>query len=574
MPNFKLRDYQIKALNQIDTDLKTQKNVLCSAIMGAGKTILAARLINKYYKTSNKRFLILAHKQELILQFHKTFLTKTDIPEKDIGICCAGLKKKETGRRVTIGSIQTFINNFDDYPGCDLLVVDEVHKATIGTNSQYDKTIDYLRAIMPNMRLLGLTATAFRLGSGYIYGNRCKPGTINLFSKINYKISYEELKKAGYLMSLEGKVILNDNIATDLDNIDKNGDYVLDQLGNMMSKAIHIDTAVEAIQKYAEEYKFICVFTCTIAHAEALKNAIDIAYPKKVTIVHSKLTAIERANNMQAWKTGTSPIMISINILVEGFDFPPLDCLIMARPTESTGLFLQAIGRVLRISEGKEKTLLIDLTTNTQKFGTDLDNMKVIIPKSANEAGKKKNEKYCPECDEKVHIAIRICPKCQHEWTIEENETIVAKQLPELSAVMFQKKEPEKLFPDIPPTWHDVYDMIVITHKSKSDKMLGRIDLYYDSQESYFRDTRTSIYLCFSDFYSGYAVEKAHTLWQQFSDEAFPENVKEFTDAKDNDYIKMPDKILLDHNEKWPKLLELEFIKQKQESDYEDDLPF
>jgi superfamily II DNA or RNA helicase len=69
---FQLRDYQKKALSVIDSDFKTQQNVLCSAIMGAGKTVLASQLIAKYWHTTSRRFLILAHKHELVEQFYKT----------------------------------------------------------------------------------------------------------------------------------------------------------------------------------------------------------------------------------------------------------------------------------------------------------------------------------------------------------------------------------------------------------------------------------------------------------------------------------------------------------------------
>lgn len=562
---FKLRDYQKAALNQIHADLKTQKNVLLSAMMGAGKTVITARLINKYWKTSDKQFLILAHKQELCQQFYSTFKRMTDLPENKIGICCAGLKRKDTTQRLTIGSIQTFVNLLNGYFKCDFLVIDEVHKIFIGKNSQYDQVIDHLRTANPEMRILGLTASPYRMGSGFIYGDKCTPGTINLFSKINHKITYNELKESGYLVPLKGKVVLNESLESDLNRIDKNGDYVLDQLGEMMSKSIHISTVVQAIQKYTQGYKRLCIFACTIDHAEKINKAVNQKFPEQGTIVHSKLSSIERYSNMEAWKTGQKRIMVSINILVEGFDFPALDCLIIARPTESTGLFLQAIGRVLRISEGKEKALLIDLTTNTQKFGTDLDNMKVIVPKAASVIGKQKHEKQCPACDERLHITIRMCPNCGYEWTVEANEKIIAKQMPELKNVLFEQKK-EIIVTD-PPAWYDVLELIAFVHKSKkSDAMLGRLDMYYGDVFTYI-----SVYFCFPDFYQGYAVEKAFTLWPQFSDAPFPLTVQEFDIVAKENGIKMPNRILLNQNDKWPKLIEVE---QQQQQEYSDKIPF
>ncbi len=573
MSKFKLRDYQKKALTVLDADLKTQKNVLCSAIMGAGKTVLAARLINKYWHTTDRHFLILAHKRELVEQFLKAFVTKTDIPAKDIGICCAGLNKKQTNKRLTIGTVQTFVGQIDDYYGCDLLVVDECHKVFIGTNSQYDQIIDKLRNKTPNMRLLGLTASPFRMGSGFIYGQRCRPGTINLFSKINHKITYAELLEKNYLMPLFGEIAFDQQLKADLETVDKSGDYVLDQLGKVMTQEVHINTAVQAIKEYADGYKHLCVFACTIEHAEQLNDAINEEFPGEVTTVHSKLMPIERMANMTAWRGGSKRIITSVNILVEGFDFPALDCLVMVRPTESTGLFLQAIGRVLRISEGKEKALLIDLTTNTEKFSTDLDNMKVIIPKVAQDAGKNKNEKYCPECDEKIHIVCKACPKCGHEWTAEENEKIIAKQMPELKKVLFRKKKTENPFPAILPEWYEVTDMDVKIHTSKKNKKkLGQIILYYEDSFSEFQDSFVSIWFCMPDFYEGYAVDKARITWKQFSDFPFPENIEKFIKIRDMNYIRMPTKVLLDHNEQWPSIKEISF--EEEIKDEPDDLPF
>ena len=525
------------------------------------------------------------HKQELVQQFYKTFKNQSEIEIKNVGISCSGLKKKEISKRITISTIQTFINQVDNYMGCDLLVIDECHFVKIGTGSQYDKIIDAIRAKNPNMRLLGLSATPYRLDSGFIYGNRCAPGTINLFSKINHKITYNELREQEYLMPLEGQICTNEQLESDLNQIDKHGDYVLDQLGSMMSQSIHIDTAVQAIQQYADDYKCICVFACTIDHAEKLKAAINKKFPDKCTIIHSRLTPIERAANLQAWKSGRKRIITSVNILTNGFDYPPLDCLVMARPTESTGLFLQAIGRVLRIHPGKEKALLIDLTTNTDKFGTDLDNLKVIINQSAQEAGKKKNEKYCPECDEKVHIAIRICPECGFEWTQEENEKIIAKQMPEMKNIIFKQDKNKadqngELFPSIPPTWYEVDDIDIKIHTSKQNgNKLGRIDCYYCPDESPYPNTFISVYFALSDFYDGYAVEMAHKRWAEFSSAMFPMNVDEFMSARDEGLIKTPYRIEIDHNDKFPKLLNLEFTKpeeseESEKIEFDDDIPF
>lgn len=559
---FKLRNYQKSALNVINADLKIQKNVLLQAIMGAGKTVLCARLINRYWHTTQRRFLILAHKAVLVEQFYHTFIQMTDIPCQQIGICCTLLKRKDSQQRLIIGTIQTFVNCLNNYYKCDLLVIDEAHKIMIGTGSQYDQVIDVLKIKNPKMRILGLTATPFRMKHGYIYGEKCKVGNINLFSKLNYQIKYEELQKDGYLMELQGKICTDKELKKDLQNVDIKGDYVLSQLGQTMKKLIHIETCVEAIKLHCiNQYKKICVFACTIEHAMILQEAINLYYPGLCTIIHSKLSTAERTENMKAWKTGSVPIMVSINILIEGFDFKQLDCLVMVRPTQSPVLWLQSVGRSLRVCEGKKKALLVDLTFNTETFGLDLDNVKVSIPKTLGELTKDKLEKCCPECAEIVHIAIRKCPKCDYEWTVTENDKIIAKQLPELKNILFKKSESE-IKTLVPATWYDVNNFYVTTHRSKKStdenkKKLGRIILYY----AFYR--QISIWFCFSDCYTGYAVIEAKKKWKQFSDEPFPNNCDEFTEIDDRGSINIPVKILVDVNEKWPQIIEYKFAEKE-----------
>ena len=192
---FLLRDYQKKALSVLDKDLKTSSEpVLFVAIMGAGKTVMAARLINKYYFDSNKKFLIMMHKKELVEQFYKTFVKFTGVATSNIGICCAGLNQKQIGRRITIATVQSFVGCVDDYSGCDLLIIDEVHRVLMNSDSQYSIVINALRSKNKYFRLLGITATPFRLDHGFIYGDKCVDGGVNLFDKINHRIKYKHLR--------------------------------------------------------------------------------------------------------------------------------------------------------------------------------------------------------------------------------------------------------------------------------------------------------------------------------------------------------------------------------------------
>lgn len=524
-----LRQYQITAIEAVHKDLQTSKNVLLQQIMGAGKTVLTCRLVNKYYHTTDRRFLILAHKNELLTQFQKTFRKFTDIPEDDIGISCAGLHEKIVEKRITIASVQTFINQLESYSGCNLIIIDEAHRIQINTGSQYDQVINYLRDKNPAMRILGITATPWRLGHGRIYGP-CD----NLFPRLCHQTTYEELKSSGHLMPLEGKVASHPSMSEDLFGVRVSGDYVLDQLGEIMCRERHTTTAVEAMHKHCDGFKHICVFCCTIEHAETLRKLIGA----EATTVHSKLTPLERNANMEAWRSGRKRIITSVNILVEGFDWPALDCIVMARPTLSAGLYLQAVGRVLRCAPGKERALLLDLTDNTARFGTDLDRIKIGVPKKVEEQLKKNFEKLCPECETIVHSARAECPECGYVWPPPEPPEN-AVNVPELNEVFFGKAEPKTV---------EVGSLKFFKHMKKDKPPSLRVEYH---SHSLFGSRIASEWVCFE--HSGFARQKAEDWWKEMTgDDTPPKTVDEALEL--THLVSTPDEIVIEPDGKWVRI--------------------
>lgn len=561
------REYQARALDKIYSDLQVKQNVLLSGMMGCGKTFMAVRLIQRLYdEVPDMPFLVLMHKKELAEQFFKSFQKFTRVPFTDVGLCCAGLGEKAINRRVTIATIQTFANLMEKYSGAGLIIVDEAHRIDINSDTQYKRVFDYLRLQRPNCRILGITATPARLGHGYIYGTKCKPGNINLFDELSHKITYNELKDDGFLVPLKGVVANNNSLEDDLAGVSTNGDYVLDQLGEIMSREIHLHTAVDAIDKYCAGYQRVCVFCCTIDHAEKLHALLG----DRSTIVHSQLDSFQRSANMKLWENGQKPIMTSVNILTEGFDMPVLDCLVFARPTLSSSLFLQAVGRALRPHPGKDHGFLVDLTDNTARFGTDLDNIKVTVPKAVEAAEKKEQAmwKICPNCEVEVHVALRECSECGFEWP--ETECVVAEALPKMKDVEFESS----VIIEAPPEWFDVDDWEPSIHTSKkNNKELGRINYFFN--ETDYKQSRVSMFLCFPDQYSGYAVTMARKKWPQVSDEEFPESVEDFQTKR----LYIPTRVLVDTNGRYPDLKEVEvdenqFVYPEERAEEEDPTPF
>jgi hypothetical protein len=267
---------------------------------------------------------------------------------------------------------------------------------------------------------------------------------------------------------------------------------------------------------------------------------------------------------MKAWESGQKPIITSVNILTEGFDMPVLDCLVFARPTLSSTLFLQAVGRVLRPHPFKDYGFLVDLTDNTSRFGTDLDNIKITVPKSVQDAEAKERSLYkiCPNCEAEVHIALRECSVCGFAWP--ETECVVADALPDMKDVVFIKS---------PPKWFDVEDWEPSIHESqKTGKTLGKIDYFFKQTE--YKLSRVSMFLCFPDQYSGYAVQMSENKWHMVSEDTFPESIDDFMTKA----LYVPLRVEVDINGKYPELISVEpdmdqFVYPVEES-AEDLIPF
>jgi len=553
---FKLRPYQTKALDKIYYDLQKMPEVLLTAIMGSGKTAMSVRLIQRLYNENpGMNFLILMHKKELCQQFYKALQNFTDIPFRKIGICCAGLGNKQVDRQITIASIQTFVNIKESYLGAGLIIIDEAHRVNINGNTEYSQCINYLRLQKPQSRILGLTATPFRLGMGYCFGSKTKKGSVNLFPVCNHKITYEELRDGGHLVPLKGVIAAHESLESDLAGISVNGDYNISELGEIVCREIHLQTCVDAIGKYCPDYDCICVICVDINHAQLLH---DLLGPEESTIVHSQLSDIERQSNMLKWENGVVRIMISVQILIEGYDLPRLKAIVMARPTLSASLYLQAVGRVLRTCEGKDHGFLLDITDNTSRLcpSCNLDDIKITVPKEIEKIDEKEKSliKICPNCTAECHIALRVCSECDFAWP--EADFIVAESMPDMKNVVFIKS---------PPIEFDIIDWAIEEHESKKNgKLLGKITFLYSHTE--YKEDKVYMWLCFEDHYQGFAVQKAKEKWSQVSECNFPKSVDEFM----NSHFKDLKTITVDLSGKYPELISV----GSEVLEYEDEVPF
>ncbi|MEI6258512.1 MAG: DEAD/DEAH box helicase [Deltaproteobacteria bacterium] len=420
--DYTLRPYQEDVLKVIWDAIPTDQFILIQAATGAGKTLIFSELIKRLLtQWPNIRIGILAHRRELITQAQDKLLKTW--PEAPIGIACASISNDiDTDKPVVIGSIQTLSRRTGTTVPFDLVIVDETHKIpAMNVKSQYKSWIETMIKYNPKVRIIGFSATCFRLSHGYIYGTACKPGNINLFPDLHYRISISDLQKDGYLCGYRAKTTTD--ISSDLAGVRKTGDYNVGDLSAVMSKQQHVGSAVAALNEHASDRKHVIVFAVTIAHAEKLREA----FGEQATIIHSELNDDARYQALSDFESGKIRIIVNVTILSEGFDSPAVDCIIMCRPTMSPGLFIQMTGRGLRPHPDKKDVLILDLANNCQTHG-DPDSPRVEIPgrsKKKELVVEEKKIKTCPNCDEVVEPRATECEICGWTFIQERNDPVV-----------------------------------------------------------------------------------------------------------------------------------------------------
>lgn len=444
--NYTLRPYQNQLLETVIEKFKTKQFVLAQAPTGAGKTIIFCALIRRFLtEFPGMRICVLVHREILVSQ--NADKLKKVWPEAQIGIACASASKDINVKApVVFGSVQTLARRIGEIPPFPLVIVDEAHRLPPRTiESQYRKFINAMISYYPQMRLLGLTATPYRLNHGKIYGTECKcePGEKpNWFDALDYQLSIIDLQRAQpdeqnpdapYLCQLRA-FAADRSINNELSKIKTTaGEYNFNALSGVMRGELHVKSAVHAYLDRREGRGRCCVFGVDIAHAEALVEAFT-SRGLIAECVHSERPKDENEKTLAAFASGALPVIVNVGQLTEGWDCPEVDMILMARPTLSAALFVQMVGRGLRIAPKKNDVLVVDLAGNFDRHGPPWD---PILP--AYRSGKQaKNDK-----DQKA--PDRKCPECGFEnpprqWTCEECGAVLkAREITEAKPVALRE---------------------------------------------------------------------------------------------------------------------------------------
>jgi len=287
----------------------------------------------------------------------------------ELGVFSAGMGRKDINK-ITLGTIGTVKNAMEEFKLFDNVIIDECHLCN-AMEGMYKDFITYL----DNVKVLGYTATPFRMHYT-MDGAICKMLTRTspkIFKKLIYNISMDEMYAGGYLADAvyeehsydASKLKLNSNLS----NYDEDSLVKVNKLNNILDKA------VDCIKNHKDRKHFL-VFTVSVQEAHDLRNMLNkIGY--RFEVVSAKTDDKDRKIYLNNFSAGYLDGIINVGTLTTGYDFPELDCIVVARKTLSLPLWIQIVGRGLRIAKGKKNCLIVDLVGNTAQFGKP-ETMKLV----------------------------------------------------------------------------------------------------------------------------------------------------------------------------------------------------
>ncbi|MBE8564704.1 DEAD/DEAH box helicase [Vibrio sp. OPT20] len=450
---YTLRPYQADSVKSvIHYFRKHQTPAVLVLPTGAGKSLVIAELA----RLAKGRVLVLAHVKELVEQNHE----KYEGYGLKGSIFSAGLGRKETDQQVVFASVQSVVRNLDSFSNqFSLLVIDECHRVPDEKTSSYQKVITHLRENNSGIKVLGLTATPYRLGMGWLYQyhtrGQVRSEEPRFFRDCIFELPIRYLLDEGFLTParmIDAPVLSYDFSQLKPASTGRYKEAELDMVIEQSKRAT--PQIVDQIIELAKDKLGIMVFAATVRHAQEI---LGILPEGESSIVIGDTPTLERDQIISDFKERKIKFLVNVSVLTTGFDAPHVDLIAILRPTESISLYQQIVGRGLRLSPGKKECLVLDYAGNSYDLyqpevgdpKPDSDSEIITIPCPAcgfnnnfwgkldsngfllehfgrkcqgyftdEDTGEREHcnyrfrAKYCGECGADNDIAARICHEC------------------------------------------------------------------------------------------------------------------------------------------------------------------
>lgn len=373
-----LRPYQLECLSKIKWDMGNEGNSVVAIPTGGGKSLVIAELA----KYLNQDILILQPSVEILEQNREKLLQY--VPENETSVYSASLGEKIINKYTfaTIGSIYKIPEQFAHFK---IVILDELH---LLNPKDTDTMFGELLSGMGNPKVIGFTATPYRIFPTYFTGTNPRTGEYGLYQsnsikvvtrvlpkkekgetkqkkfwgRMLYSIDAGDLIKQGYLSPL--KYVDKTKITQDLVPLNKGRtDFDMEAYDKMVAQ-MDVDI-VHLVREAALNHKAVLVFCNSIEQSQRL----SAYFGNSSRSVSSKSKPKEREAIIQGFKNGTFPIVFNVGVLTTGFDFPELDAIVLLRPTRSVALYYQMLGRGTRLSPGKKCCTVYDWSDSVKKIG-------------------------------------------------------------------------------------------------------------------------------------------------------------------------------------------------------------
>jgi DNA repair protein RadD len=511
-----LRPYQAEAVNAVYQHLATRDDNPCVVIPTAGgKTPILATICRDAVQRWGGRVLVLAHVKELLEQaVEKLQATAPDLADR-VGVYSAGLKSRDTEHPIIVAGIQSVYKKACDLGPFDLILIDEAHMIPPGNGGggegMYQTFLTEAKVVNPNVRLIGLTATPYRMTTGTICADD------HLLNHVCFEVGVRELIVQGYLCPLKSKAGKRKPDTSGLHL--RGGEFIAGEVEALMDDDTLVGSACREIIELTAERNSVLIFAAGLAHAQHIQRVMQIL-GFECGLVSGDTLPFERKQTLERFLTGELKYLVNVNVLTTGFDAPNIDCVALLRPTNSPGLYYQMVGRGFRLHPSKEDCLVLDFAGNIMRHGP-VDMLQVDDRDKTNRDRGASPAKECPKCQAVVHAAYSVCPDCGHQFPPPQREKHEDKATNE-GILSGQTTD----------TTYPVSWVCYAVHTKRGADETAPKTMRVEYQVN-LRDYHSE-WICFEHPRNGFARLKAEQWWQKRSHEPVPDTAIEAVELAEN----------------------------------------
>lgn len=518
----RLREYQWNAIVSIWEYFNSHGtgNPVVAMPTGTGKSVVIGGFIRSIYDHfPGQRIIVATHVKELVQQNYEKLVTMW--PTAPVGVYSAGLNRRDKFNNILFVGIGSVAKRAKEFGHVDLLIIDEAHLLSPNQDTMYQKFIAGLKERNPYLKVIGLTATPWRLGHGVITEG-------GLFDDICYDITsmneFNKLIADGFLAPLIPK---RTEMMLDTDGVHmRGGEFIAKELQNAVDRDDITERALREMMELGHDRKAWLIFASGVEHAIHIADALN-AMGVPTGVVHSgnqehKMSDKERDAVIADYKSGKLRAVVNNNVLTTGFDHPDIDLIGVLRPTASVVLWVQMLGRGTRpvyapgfdlgTVEGrlaamqashKQNCLVLDFAANTKRLGPIND---PLVPRRKGSKGGDAPVRECEQCSTYNHASARFCICCGYEF-------------PRQTKLKQGASTDEIIKGDLPVVERFKVDHVTYSKHVKAGGLPSLKVTYYCGYKMF------TDYVCVEHDQGGFAQRKAAKWWRARTGVGVPDSV-------------------------------------------------